>query len=147
MKYMGQYGVVCTFISNSRAARVACKSVGFADGLPISGSRFVADDWTSCSSSMTLLFSPVGSLSSSVWGCARLCAYTGIARNELIYMWICQCSAYFRFIPYTHAHTHTTQHNTTHTHTMPRRQISRHRDNKVALYCTVLYLRTANWRG
>ena len=45
MKYMGQYGVVCTFFSNSRAARVACKSVGFADGMPISGTRFVADDW------------------------------------------------------------------------------------------------------
>ena len=31
---------------------------------------------------------------------------TGIARNELIIMWICQRSAYFKFIPSTHTHTH-----------------------------------------
>ena len=38
MKYMGVYGITCTFTA-SAAGRVACKSLGFADGLKISGSR------------------------------------------------------------------------------------------------------------
>ena len=29
---------------------------------------------------------------------------TGIARNELIIMWICQRTAYLKFIPPTHTH-------------------------------------------
>ena len=45
--------------------------------------------------------------------CVWLVYSTGILRNELIIMWICQRSAYFSFIPSTCAHTHTH----THTHT------------------------------
>ncbi|XP_076465930.1 scavenger receptor cysteine-rich domain-containing protein DMBT1-like [Babylonia areolata] len=40
MKYMGQYGYFCSFYDNNKAARVACKSLGFGGGLAIHGSRF-----------------------------------------------------------------------------------------------------------
>ena len=42
--------------------------------------------------------------------CVWLVYSTGILRNELIIMWICQRSAYFSFIPSTCAHTHTHTH-------------------------------------
>ncbi|XP_076465365.1 scavenger receptor cysteine-rich domain-containing protein DMBT1-like [Babylonia areolata] len=41
MKYMGQYGYFCSFSGNNKAARVACKSLGFGGGLAVTGIRYL----------------------------------------------------------------------------------------------------------
>ncbi|KAL8566281.1 hypothetical protein ACOMHN_056852 [Nucella lapillus] len=43
MKMNGQYSVVCTFYGNNPAARVACKSLGYKDGLAVPGARYLPD--------------------------------------------------------------------------------------------------------
>ncbi|KAK7116610.1 hypothetical protein V1264_002264 [Littorina saxatilis] len=43
MKYMGQYGIICALWFDNNDARVACNSLGYADGMAVSGTRYATN--------------------------------------------------------------------------------------------------------